>query len=118
MGGAFENAYVPGAGLALSEAIENLSEKQELLANLMDGKMSLQRVAPERFQQKIFQELKELEEQKTNEALEQLGRKHKLGKMENERNRARMLQGMELSGAEGDFSGAFDSSSFDSCSPS
>ena len=29
------------------------------------------------------------------------GRKPKLGKLENERNRARMLQGMELSGAEG-----------------
>ena len=44
--------------LDLSEAIEQLSEKQELLALLMESKKSLQKVAPEKFQEKIFQELK------------------------------------------------------------
>ena len=34
--------------LDLSVAIEQLSEKQELLATLMEGKMRLQRVAPGR----------------------------------------------------------------------
>ena len=34
--------------LDLGEAIENLSEKQELLANLMEGKRSLQKVARRR----------------------------------------------------------------------
>ena len=59
--------------LDLSEAIEQLSEKHELLATLMEGKMSLQKVATEEFQRQIFQELQELEEQKTKEALVLLG---------------------------------------------
>ena len=60
---------------------------------------------------------RELEEQKTKEALELLGREDKLVKLENARDRARMIQGMELSGAGGHVSGSLDSSSFDSCSP-
>ena len=39
-------------------------------------------------------------------------------KLENERERARMIQGMEPSGAEGGFAVATDTSSFCSCSPS
>ena len=102
----------------LSEANEQLSEKQELLTTLMESKKSLQKVALEEFQRKIFQELKELEEQKSKEVLELLGRKHKLVKLEKERDRARMLQEREPSGAEGDSNVATDSSSFCSCSPS
>ena len=45
--------------LDFSEAIEQLSEKQELLATLMESKKCLQKGAPERFQEQIFQELKE-----------------------------------------------------------
>ena len=44
----------------------------------MEGKMNMQKTAPEDFQRQIFQELKELEEQKTKEALELVHRKHKL----------------------------------------
>ena len=62
--------------------------------------------------------MKELEEQKTTEALELLGSLHKLVKLENERDRARMIHEMVLSGAVGDFSGALDNFSLDSCSPS
>ena len=80
--------------------------------------MRLQKAAPEQFQRQNFQVLIELEEQKTKEALEQLGSKHKLGRLEQEGNRARMLQAMEPSGVEGGFTGATDSSSFCSCSPS
>ena len=40
----------------------------------------------------IFHELKELEVQK-KAALQLLGRKHKLGKLQNERDRARMMRG-------------------------
>ena len=36
--------------LDLSEAIKHLSEKQELLAALVEGKMSMQIVVPEKFQ--------------------------------------------------------------------
>ena len=51
-------------------------------------------------------------------SLELLGRKPKLGNLEKERDRARMSQEGEPSGAEGDFSVATDSTSFCSCSPS
>ena len=80
--------------------------------------MRLQKAAPEKNQEKIFQELKELEGQKTKEALELVKRKHKLVKWEGERDRGRMIQGMELSGVVDDVSRALDSSSLDSCSPS
>ena len=84
----------------------------------MESKKSLQKVAPEEFQRQIFQELKELGEQKSKADLELLGRKRKLEKLEKEIVRARILQGREPSGAEGDFTVATDSSSFCSCSPS
>ena len=67
---------------------------------------------------RFYSDLKELQEQKSKEALELLGRKHKLGQLEKGRDPARMLQGRERSGAEGDFTDATDSSSFCSCSPS
>ena len=60
--------------------------------------MSMQKVALKIFRDRFSRELTELEEQKTKEALEPLRRKHKLVKLENERERARMIQGMELSG--------------------
>ena len=104
--------------LELKEEIELLTERQELLATPTEGKMSKQKVALEKYQKKIFEELKELQGQKTKEALELLGRQHKLVNSENERDRARMIQGIELSGAVGNFSGALDSSSLDCCSPS
>ena len=66
--------------LDLSEAIEQMSEKQELLAALMEGKMRLQQAAVAEFQRQIFQDLKELEEQKTKDAWKLLGRQHKLEK--------------------------------------
>ena len=93
--------------LAFREEVEHLNEKQEVLTVLMEGKMSMQKVAPEKYQEKIFEELKELEEQQTREALELVQRKHKLVTSEGERERARMLQGMELSGAVGHFSEGF-----------
>ena len=40
--------------LDLSEAIKQLSDKQELLATLMEGKMSLHKVAPKDFQRQIL----------------------------------------------------------------
>ena len=46
----------------------------------MEGKMSLQKVAPEKYQEKIFEELKEMDKQKTREALELAQRKHNLVK--------------------------------------
>ena len=96
--------------------MEHVSERQEVLAVSMEGKMNMQKTAPEDFQMHIFQELKELEEQKTKEALELVHRKHKLIKLEGERERARTLQRLESSRAIGQWSGVHDNSSFGSCS--
>ena len=57
----------------------------------------MQKAAPEDFQRQIFQELKELAEQKTKEALELVQRKHKLIKWEGKSERSRMLQRLESS---------------------
>ena len=75
--------------------------------------MSLQHLAPEEFQRQIFQELEELEEQKTKEALELLGRKHKSGKLEKEQESSK-----DATRHGAGFFRAVDSSPFGSCSPS
>ena len=75
MEGAFAN--VACAGVALREEVEHLNEKQEVLPVLMEDKMSTQKVAPKKCREKIFEELKELEEQQTRKALELVQRKHK-----------------------------------------
>ena len=51
--------FVERKCLDLSEAVEQLSEKQTLLATLMESKKNFQKVAPEEFRRQIFQELKE-----------------------------------------------------------
>ena len=66
--------------LELRVEVEHVNEKQEVFAILMEGKMNMQKVAPEKYQEKIFEELKELEEQKTRKALEHVQRKLKLVK--------------------------------------
>ena len=78
--------------LALREDVEHLSERQEVLAIPMEGKMNMQKAAPEDFQRQIFEELRELEEQKTKEALELVQRKHQLFSWEGERDSARALR--------------------------
>ena len=83
--------------LALREEVEHSSERQELLTILMECKMNMQKVAPEKYQEQNFEGLKELEEQKTREALELVQRKHKSVKWGGERERARMLQRLESS---------------------
>ena len=51
--------------LALRKEVVHLSERREVLAVLMEGKMNVQKTVPEDFQRQIFQKLKELEEQRT-----------------------------------------------------
>ena len=56
MGGALENVACAGEECQeLREEIEHLSEKQEVWATLMEGKMSMQKVAREKYQEKIFE---------------------------------------------------------------
>ena len=51
--------------LALREEVDCSSERQEVLAVLMEGKMSMQKTAPEDFHWQIFQGKQELEGQNT-----------------------------------------------------
>ena len=90
----------------LDETVKQLNEK------------NMQKDVLEQLHEKIFQEWKEAEEQKSKAALELLGQKQKLCKLEKERDRARMLEGKELPAAEGGYTAATGSSSFRSSSPS
>ena len=47
------------------EEVELLNERQGVLTVLMEGKVNMQKTAPGDVQRQIFQELKELEGQKT-----------------------------------------------------
>ena len=101
MGGAFGMLSVlERECLELREEVEHLNEKQEVLVTLMEGKMSVQKVALEKYQVKIrgVEGAGGAEDKRSI-----VQRKHKLVKWEGERKRARMLQGMELSGAVGHF---------------
>ena len=60
----------------LREEVEHLSGKQEVLGDPTVSKKDMQKGAPEKYQEKIF-ELKELEEQRTKEAPELVHTKHK-----------------------------------------
>ena len=71
--------------------MEHLRERQEVWAVLMEVKMNMQKTTPEVFQRQIFQELTELGEQRTKEALQLVQRKHKLIKFEGERERPRQF---------------------------
>ena len=62
--------------LTLREEVEHLSEGLEVLTDLMVSKKDMQKAAPEKHQEKIYEELKEQGEQKTKEALELVQRKH------------------------------------------
>ena len=56
--------------LALKEERGHLSEKQKVLTCPMENKINMQRTAPEKYREMVFEELKELGEQRTKEALE------------------------------------------------
>ena len=66
--------------LELNEAVQNLCEKQELLATLMEGKMSMQKVALEKYQEKIFGESKEAEDKRSIGAIGTSAQVAKIGK--------------------------------------
>ena len=83
-------------GQELCQTVEQMSERQELWATLVESKKSFQNYTPEEFQRQIFQELKELEEHNSKEVLVLLGQKHRLEDWRKKRERARILEGREL----------------------
>ena len=68
-----------------------MSERQEIFESAMEDKLKLQSRANERFQDQIVDEIKEIEQKKTEEALQMVQKKHDLWKYQNERDEARRL---------------------------
>ena len=70
-----------GAGKALSGTDaggEAVKRRQEVLAGLVEDKIRLQSRATEKYYETIFEEMKELEEKKSKEALVLVQKKHNL----------------------------------------
>ena len=78
--------------LALREEVEHLGEKEEVLADVMVSKRDMQKEAPEKDQENIFEEFKELEEQRAKEALAFVNKKHMLIKVRRRKERARIAK--------------------------
>ena len=75
----------------LMQAVELSNDRQEVLAGMVVSKRDLQKEAPKKYQKKVFEEFKELEESRAKEALELAQKKHMLVKWEGERERATIL---------------------------
>ena len=76
----------------MMQEVKLLSERQEVLAGLVEDKIRLQSKATEKYHATIFEELRELEEKKSKEALVLAQKKQILIRCQGERERARMLR--------------------------
>ena len=98
--------------------VKLLSERQEVLVGFVEDKSRLQRKAPEKYYETIFEEMRELEEKKSKEALVLVQKKHILSRCQSERERARTLQRLGGSRATRHWTDARDTMSVESCSSS
>ena len=57
-----------------------LSERQEVLVGMVVNKSDMQKESPKKYQEKMFEEFKDLEKQRTKEALELVQKKHMITK--------------------------------------
>ena len=80
--------------LALREEVEHLGEKEEVLADVMVSKRDMQKEAPEKDQENIFEEFKELEEQRAKEALAFVNKKHMLIKVRRRKGKGKDRKGL------------------------
>ena len=69
-----------------------LSERQEISRGMVEDKIRMQSRATEKYCEQIFEEMKELEEKKSEEALTLVQKKNDLWRYQNERDEARRLQ--------------------------
>ena len=76
----------------MMQEVKLLSERQEVLKGMVEDKIRLQSKATEKHYETIFEELRELEEKKSKEALLLVQKKHILMRYQSERDKARMLQ--------------------------
>ena len=103
---------------AMMQEVKLLSDRQGVVSGVVVSKRDLRKEAPTKYQEKAFEEFKELEKQRAKEALELVQKKHMLVKWEGERERARMLQRLGGSRAIKHWTDARDNMSVESCSPS
>ena len=73
------------------QKVKLLSERKEVLKSMVEDKIWLQRRATAKYYEQIFEEMKELEEKKSKDAL-LLVQKHTLWRYQNDRDEARRLQ--------------------------
>ena len=74
------------------QEVQVLSERLEIFKSPMEDKLMLQSRATTRYRDQIFEEIKELEEKKSEEALLLVQKRHDLRRYQNERYEARRLQ--------------------------
>ena len=102
----------------LMQEVELLSERQEVLAGLVEDKSRLQSKATEKYSETIFEEMKGVGREKSKEALALVQKKHILLRCQSERERARMLQRLGGSRAIRHWTDPRDTMSVESCSSS
>ena len=71
-----------------------LNKRQEIFQDAIEGKPSVQDTASERMQDRIIEEIKDLEHRKTEEALQIAVKEHDLWMYQNEKEKAKRLQGV------------------------
>ena len=76
----------------MRQEVNYLSERQEISRGMVEDKIRMQSRATEKYCEQIFEEMKELEEKKSKEALTLVQKKDDLWRYQNERDEARRLQ--------------------------
>ena len=71
-----------------------LNKRQEIFQSAIEGKLRMQDRASERLQDQIIEEVKELVNTKTDEALQLASKEHDLWMYQNEKEEAKRLQGV------------------------
>ena len=78
----------------MSREIQMLSKRQDIFQNAIEGKLRVQSIASERLLDQIIEEIKEMEQKRTEEALQLVEKEHDLWMYHNEKEEAKRLQGM------------------------
>ena len=102
----------------LVQEVELFNDREEFLAGMVVSKRDMQKETPKKYQEKVFEEFKGLEEQRVKEALELMQKKHTLIKWEGAREGTIILQRLGGSRAKRHWKYARDIMSVESCSPS
>ena len=82
----------------MRQEVNYLSERQEIFTGMVEDKTKLQSRATEKYHEQVFEEMTELEEKKSEEALLLVQKKYDLWTYQNERDEARWLQRSGSSG--------------------